>query len=165
MLTTSFVSGAALSGTGFWEKLHKKMWEELCARMVVACAGFSKTSEACEKKWDTVLRQYQHDKLSGGGRQSICKFFDEIDEGFHNSAYVNKYTHSDAQNTPNPYPPVRSPTAAQRKKANAELCISSMTEIATETERIVDAVREQNQVLRGEASSFNSLLKRLIDKL
>ncbi|CAM6087957.1 unnamed protein product [Calypogeia fissa] len=84
------------------------IWDKVQQRMITACPKFSKTSEACKKKWKTIYRQYNNDKhllqISGEGRKIAWKFFVEIDQGFHKRANVRKFCHGDVACTPNPCP-------------------------------------------------------------
>lgn len=85
------------------------MWEKLQIKMIAACDNFTKSGEACRKKWIAIYRQYCTDKrllqISGEGRKISCKFFEHIDQGFNNLLNVHKLIHSDGRGTPNPCPP------------------------------------------------------------
>lgn len=60
----------------------------------MAIPGFSRTAEACRKKFEMVFKQYKEDKLansiSGNGRHE-CKFYDSIDHWWHQAGSVMKH--------------------------------------------------------------------------
>lgn len=59
---------------------------------------FDKDSEACRKKWVHVLGQYRidkaHNSVSGNDRKYTCKWFDVVDEYYHNRAQVKSVSHA-----------------------------------------------------------------------
>jgi hypothetical protein len=62
--------------------------------MIVAIPGFSRTAEACRKKFETVFKQYKEDKLANsvsGNDRHECKFYDSIDHWWHQAGSVMKH--------------------------------------------------------------------------
>jgi hypothetical protein len=62
--------------------------------MIVAILGFSRTAETCQKKFETVFKQYKEDKLTNsisGNDRHECKFYDLIDHWWHQASSVMKH--------------------------------------------------------------------------
>jgi len=62
--------------------------------MLVAILGFSRTAEACQKKFEIVFKSYKEDKLANsvlGNDKYECKFYDSLDQWWHLAGSVMKH--------------------------------------------------------------------------
>ncbi|MCO5591507.1 hypothetical protein L7F22_045491 [Adiantum nelumboides] len=74
----------------------------LRAKVATKLAGiypeFDKDSESCRKKWQAVLAKYRvdkaHNSISGNDRKHTCKWFDVVDEYYHDRATVTPLSHA-----------------------------------------------------------------------
>ncbi|KAI5075864.1 hypothetical protein GOP47_0009940 [Adiantum capillus-veneris] len=74
------------------QKQGINLWAKVVARLASTYHDFDKDSEACRKKWGFVLGQYRLDKAhnatSGNDRKYTCKWYDVVDEYYHDRASV-----------------------------------------------------------------------------
>lgn len=82
------------AGVDVWVKLH--------ARLLALIPGLNRSTEACKKKFNNVFKQYKVDKManivSGEGRHE-CKFYDSIDQWWHQTGTVMKHVSASANDT------------------------------------------------------------------
>lgn len=78
-------------GTDVWVKLH--------ACLLALIPGLNRTPEACKKKFNSIFKQYKVDKMSNGvsgERWHECKFYDSIDQWWHQTGTVMKHVSASA---------------------------------------------------------------------
>ena len=72
--------------------------------MLAAIPGFSRTAEACRKKFETVFKSYKEDKLANsvsGNDRHECKFYDSLDQWWHQAGSVMKHVSATTMNSTN----------------------------------------------------------------
>ncbi|MCO5587646.1 hypothetical protein L7F22_041597 [Adiantum nelumboides] len=74
------------------------LWAKIAFRLASTYHDFDKDSEACRKKWAIVLAKYRLDKAhnatSGNDRKHTCKWYDIMDEYYHDRAHVKCVSHA-----------------------------------------------------------------------
>ena len=76
----------------FWTRLH--------ARMVVMLPKFNQTTTAYRKNCENLFKSYKEDKLANeilGNAHHESKFFEVIDEGWHQVGQVMKHVSATTQ--------------------------------------------------------------------
>ncbi|MCO5594164.1 hypothetical protein L7F22_048187 [Adiantum nelumboides] len=81
------------------QKQGINLWAKIASRLASSTYhDFNKDSEACRKKWAAVLAQYwldkAHNATSGNDRKHTCKWYDVMDEYYHDRAQVNCVSHA-----------------------------------------------------------------------
>ncbi|MCO5602628.1 hypothetical protein L7F22_056762 [Adiantum nelumboides] len=80
------------------QKQEINLWAKIASRLASTYHDFDKDSGACRKKWAVVLAQYRLDKAhnatSGNDRKHTCKWYDSMDEYYHDRAQVNYVSHA-----------------------------------------------------------------------
>ncbi|MCO5557926.1 hypothetical protein L7F22_011499 [Adiantum nelumboides] len=68
------------------------LWAKVATKLAGIYPEFDKDSESCCKKWQVVLAKYRvdkaHNSISGNDRKHTCKWFDVVDEYYHDRATV-----------------------------------------------------------------------------
>ncbi|MCO5586309.1 hypothetical protein L7F22_040248 [Adiantum nelumboides] len=74
------------------------LWAKVATKLAGIYFDFDKDSESCRKKWQAVLAKYRvnkaHNSISGNDRKHTCKWFDVVDEYYHDRATVTPLSHA-----------------------------------------------------------------------
>lgn len=74
------------------------LWAKVATKLAGIYPDFDKDSESCRKKWQAVLAKYRvdkaHNSVSGNDRRHTCKWFDVVDEYYHDRATVTPLSHA-----------------------------------------------------------------------
>lgn len=69
-------------------------WVRLHARMVVMHPKFTRTSQACRKKFEKIFKAYKEDKMANqisGNDRHESKFYEAMDEWWHQAGQIMKH--------------------------------------------------------------------------
>ncbi|MCO5592735.1 hypothetical protein L7F22_046738 [Adiantum nelumboides] len=81
------------------------LWAKVATKLAGIYLEFDKDSESCRKKWQAVLAKYRvdkaHNSISGNDRKHTCKWFDVVDEYYHDRATVTPLSHASSSTMDN----------------------------------------------------------------
>ncbi|MCO5552802.1 hypothetical protein L7F22_023435 [Adiantum nelumboides] len=73
------------------------LWEKVATKLARIYFDFDKDIESCHKKWQVVLVKYRvdktHNSIFGNDKKHTCKWFDVVDEYYHDTATVTPLIH------------------------------------------------------------------------
>ncbi|MCO5580529.1 hypothetical protein L7F22_034397 [Adiantum nelumboides] len=74
------------------------LWAKVATKLAGIYPDFDKDSESCRKKWQAVLAKYRvdkaHNSICGNDRKHTCKWFDVVDEYYHDRATTTPLSHA-----------------------------------------------------------------------
>ncbi|MCO5547013.1 hypothetical protein L7F22_000453 [Adiantum nelumboides] len=85
------------------------LWAKVATQLAVAYPDFDKDSEGCKKKFQAVLTQYKIDKthnaIFDNDRRHTCRWYDVIDEYYHDRATSIPLSHASSITQDDPMEP------------------------------------------------------------
>lgn len=80
------------------QKQGVNLWAKVADKLAATYHDFDKDSEGCRKKWRSVIGEYKldraHNSVSGNDRRRTCKWYDVVDEYYHDRAAVTCVSHA-----------------------------------------------------------------------